>query len=88
MSDFGFVSVNYPHYPLSTFIVLFGLIFSITPILLLLIPYRLIRLVNLSYLVVILVAVLVLDMMRSPGNAEWPVQGPSLDHSRWNIKSV
>ena len=82
MSDFGFVSVNYPHYPLSTFIVLFGVIFSITPILLLLIPYRLIRLVSLSNLVVILVTVLVLDMMRSPGNSEWPVQGPSLDHSQ------
>ena len=82
MSDFGFASVNYPHYPLSTFIVLFGVIFSITPILLLLIPHRLIRLVSLSNLVVILVTVLVLDMMRSPGIAEWPVQGPSLDHSQ------
>ena len=82
MSDFGFVSANYPHYPLSTFIVLFGVIFSITPILLLLIPYRLIRLVSLSNLVGILVTVLVLDMMRSPCNAEWPVQGPSLDHSQ------
>ena len=57
MSDFGFASVNYPHYPLSTFIVLFGVIFSITPILLLLIPYRLIRLVSLSNLVGILVTV-------------------------------
>ena len=74
--------MNYPHYPLSTFIVLFGVIFSITPILLLLIPYRLIRLVSLSNLVVVLVTVLVLDMMRSPGNSEWPVQGPNPDHSQ------
>ena len=73
MSDFGIVPEDRE---LCMYLLLIGVIFRIISVLMLPTQNRLIRLVNLSFLVGMIVAALVLDAMWSPGNAEGPVQGP------------
>ena len=72
MSDFGIVPEDRE---LCMYLLLIGVIFRIISVLMLPTQNRLIRLVNLSFLVGMIVAALVLDAMWSPGNAEGPGKG-------------